>query len=150
MNESWPIAIKFVLDREGGYVNDPDDPGGETNRGVCKRSHPNLDIKNLTEEQTEKIYFDEYWIPAGCDKLSWPWDIMALDTAVLDGRGNIPIFTIDPKTHQHERNWSDYLFNRIKHYFEMRNKYPKYAMGWVNRTLELHEYIDAINQERTP
>ena len=41
--------IEVVLHHEGGYVNDPDDPGGETNFGIAKRSHPDVDIKNLTK-----------------------------------------------------------------------------------------------------
>ena len=38
--------IEVVLHHEGGYVNDPKDPGGETNFGIAKRSHPDVDIKN--------------------------------------------------------------------------------------------------------
>ena len=30
-------AIAIILKHEGGYVNDPDDPGGETNMGITKR-----------------------------------------------------------------------------------------------------------------
>ena len=30
--------IEVVLHHEGGYVNDPKDPGGETNFGIAKRS----------------------------------------------------------------------------------------------------------------
>jgi lysozyme family protein len=32
-------ALKKVLAHEGGYVNDPDDPGGETYRGVARNMH---------------------------------------------------------------------------------------------------------------
>ena len=46
--------IKVVLHHEGGYVNDPQDPGGETNFGIAKRSHPDVDIKNLTEDGQKK------------------------------------------------------------------------------------------------
>ena len=42
--------IEVVLHHEGGYVNDPKDPGGETNFGIAKRSHPDVDIKNLTKD----------------------------------------------------------------------------------------------------
>ena len=46
--------IEITLHHEGGYVNDPKDPGGETNFGVAKRSHPDVDIKNLTKEGYDK------------------------------------------------------------------------------------------------
>ncbi len=54
-------AIKQVLIDEGGYSNDPADPGGETNFGIDKRSHPDVDIKNLTVDQAIEIYYQEYW-----------------------------------------------------------------------------------------
>ena len=38
-------AIGVILYHEGGYVNDKDDPGGETMMGISKRAYPNLDIK---------------------------------------------------------------------------------------------------------
>ena len=37
--------IEVVLKHEGGYVNDPNDLGGETNFGITKRFYPNVDIK---------------------------------------------------------------------------------------------------------
>jgi len=53
--------IEVVLEHEGGYVNDPKDPGGETNYGIAKRSHPDVDIKNLTKEGAKEIYKEVYW-----------------------------------------------------------------------------------------
>lgn len=54
-------AIGPVLEHEGGYVNHPADPGGETKYGITKRNYPNLDIKSLTREQAIQIYFHDYW-----------------------------------------------------------------------------------------
>jgi Glycosyl hydrolase 108/N-acetylmuramoyl-L-alanine amidase len=56
-------ALDFVLgdDIEGGYVNNPADPGGETKFGICKRYHPDVDIKNLSREGAMAIYAREYW-----------------------------------------------------------------------------------------
>lgn len=56
-------AIEFVLANEGGYVNNPDDPGGETNFGISKRQYPFLDIKNLTRDGAIAIYQRDYWKP---------------------------------------------------------------------------------------
>jgi hypothetical protein len=49
-------AIENVLKNEGGYVNDPYDPGGETIFGISKRIYPHLDIKNITRNQAIDIY----------------------------------------------------------------------------------------------
>ena len=56
--------VREVLIREGGYVNHPNDPGGETNYGIAKRSHPDEDIKNLTEDRAIEIYKKTYWNPS--------------------------------------------------------------------------------------
>lgn len=54
-------AIDFVLANEGGYVNNPADPGGETNFGISRRQYPALDIKDLTREEAVTIYERDYW-----------------------------------------------------------------------------------------
>ena len=55
-------AVGILLIEEGGYVDDPDDPGGETNYGISKRSYPNLDIKNLTVDKAIEIYYNDFWL----------------------------------------------------------------------------------------
>ena len=54
-------ALKKTLRFEGGYSNDPSDPGGETKFGVSKRSYPNLDIASLTIADAAAIYRKDYW-----------------------------------------------------------------------------------------
>jgi len=58
-------AFDRVLGNEGSYVYHPQDPGGETNWGISKRSYPNLDIKALTREQAKTIYKRDFWDVAG-------------------------------------------------------------------------------------
>jgi lysozyme family protein len=50
-------AVAHLLHDEGGYVDNPADPGGETNFGISKQSYPDVDIKNLTAEQATEIYY---------------------------------------------------------------------------------------------
>lgn len=61
-------CIARLLQTEGGYVNDPQDPGGETNFGISKRSYPNVDIKSLTWEKAAAIYKRDYWDPLDLDR----------------------------------------------------------------------------------
>jgi lysozyme family protein len=63
-------AIEVVLAHEGGYVNNPVDPGGETKYGISKRSYPNVDIKNLTIAQAKQIYLTDFWQPYPFDKIA--------------------------------------------------------------------------------
>jgi len=54
-------AFNHTIGIEGGYVNDPDDPGGETKYGISKRSYPETDIKNLTLAEARHIYQCDFW-----------------------------------------------------------------------------------------
>lgn len=58
-------AFDRLIGHEGGYVNDPRDPGGETNWGISKRSYPNVDIANLTRDDAKSIYLRDFWMPLG-------------------------------------------------------------------------------------
>ena len=55
MKTTFDEIISVVLHHEGGYVNDPKDPGGETNYGISKRAYPDVDIKNLTEGSIDSL-----------------------------------------------------------------------------------------------
>lgn len=54
-------AFDALMELEGGYVNDPDDAGGETKYGISAKSYPGLDVANLTREDAEQIYLIDYW-----------------------------------------------------------------------------------------
>ena len=79
--------IEVVLEHEGGYVNDPKDPGGETNFGIAKRSHPDVDIKNLTKDGAKKIYKEVYWDGNKVESLSEDLRHIYFDMCVNQGRG---------------------------------------------------------------
>jgi lysozyme family protein len=70
---SFELFLPMLLKFEGGYVDDPDDPGGETNKGVtmavfrvCSQSLLGLaptsdNLKALTDAQAGIIYKTRYW-----------------------------------------------------------------------------------------
>lgn len=74
MYDQWQSIIEWVLEKEGGYSNHPDDPGGKTRYGISQRSFPNLDLDALTIEDAVQIYWDYYWKPLWMDKDWWPGD----------------------------------------------------------------------------
>lgn len=123
-------AIAFVLKAEGGYVNDPKDPGGETKFGISKRAYPMLDIKTLKEEDAKLIYFNDYWLKVGCDKMEWPMSLVVFDCAVNQGIGRAKNIVLD------SFNWVDVLMLRSKHYVGLHK--PNYLPGWMNRILNLY------------
>ena len=91
MQDITRIANDIVA-REGGYVNDPDDPGGATNFGVTIHTMRRLgldlngdgridaaDVQRLDRAQAVQIFIDHYFQRPGIDKLP-----TALQASVFD------------------------------------------------------------------
>ena len=85
---SFDKAFKRTIVHEGGYVDDPDDRGGETNFGISKRAYPDEDIKNLTLERAKDLYRRDYWHRQSCHLIDDEDIAMELfDTSVNMGVG---------------------------------------------------------------
>jgi len=78
-------AFRILIGHEGGYVNDPRDPGGETKFGISKRAYPFEDIRNLTIDRARAIYYRDYWIRSGCERVPEAMRFDLFDTAVNSG-----------------------------------------------------------------
>lgn len=61
--EIFDRVVEQVIKLEGGFVNDPKDPGGKTKYGISHKSFPYINIENLTKEQAAGIYKKHYWDP---------------------------------------------------------------------------------------
>lgn len=79
------LTFDRLIGHEQGYANDPNDPGGETNWGISKRSYPELDILNLTREDAKAIYFRDFWTPIGGESLPASVSFQLFDFAVNSG-----------------------------------------------------------------
>jgi lysozyme family protein len=152
--------IEVVLEHEGGYVNDPKDPGGETNFGIAKRSHPDVDIKNLTKEGAKEIYKEVYWDKNKVESLpEYLWHIY-FDMCVNQGKsravriiqravngkggsldvdgglGPMTIAAIDKSKVELGRVRA----YRVKYYADLVTKKPdleRFYFGWFKRALEV-------------
>lgn len=150
----FPAALAFVLLKEGGaaVTDDPDDPGGLTKYGICQRSYPHLDIRNLSERQASVIYRADYWTPACCAQVPGTVGIMMFDTAVNQGQGTaskllqeaagvLPDGRIGPRTleavcRKHPRDMlREFTVRRLLRYSTTRN-FEKYGLGWNRRAIE--------------
>lgn len=74
---SQNLTFRQIFDRlighEGGYVNHPQDPGGETHWGITKRTAVAngymYAMKNMTREQAYQIYEKAFWQRYRCAEL---------------------------------------------------------------------------------
>lgn len=78
-------AFERLIGHEGGYVNDPRDPGGETKFGISRRSYPGETIRTMTLERAKAIYLRDFWGPAGCDGVPDGVKFDLFDMAVNSG-----------------------------------------------------------------
>ena len=73
MQANYDKCLETILHHEGGYVNHPKDPGGETNLGVTKRVYlehgGTKDMKDLLVEDVAPIYKKGYWDKMKGDEL---------------------------------------------------------------------------------
>ena len=137
-------SLEFTLKWEGGYVNDPDDPGGETKWGISKRAYPDLDIKNLSPEIAATIYFRDYFVPSGAVNLPFPECVVAFDTAVNLGVGRCKQFI-----EINETGAKGLIAQREAYYIGLIKKKPalqKYLKGWLNRLNDLKKFIEINSQ----
>lgn len=93
MSEHAHKYIKFIMkELEGGYVNHPSDPGGETNHGITKRTAMahgyNGSMKLLTPEIAEEIYFKSYWVGTLAEKAPRRLSLHLLDMNINSGPRN--------------------------------------------------------------
>ena len=153
------IIVK-VLHHEGGYVNDPKDPGGETNFGIAKRSHPDVDIKNLTENKAKSIYKEHYWDKNKVEELPYQLRHIYFDMCVNQGKGRaVKILQraanakgaslkvdggLGPKTLAAIEDSNVELQRvrsyRVKYYADLVTRKPdleKFYYGWFKRALEV-------------
>jgi lysozyme family protein len=140
-------CIGLIIERiEGGYANDPQDPGGETNYGISKAAYPNVDIAGLTELSAAQIYYNDYWQPSGAGLMPRGLDLWLLDGAINHGVGTAAMILqgvlgvaqdgkVGPTTAAAAASFAEpelYLLARLKHYQGLAG-WPHDGDGWTKR-----------------
>ena len=95
MIQNFDAAIDHTLQEEGGYVNNPADPGGRTNLGVTQkvweewvgRESNEKEMRGLTKADVVPLYQRKYWNACRCSERPSGLDLCVFDTAVNSGPG---------------------------------------------------------------
>jgi len=163
MNASFPRALAFVLQYEGGYSDHPLDPGGATNLGITQaelirvRGHDvsKDDVRALTKGEAAKIYEDSYWDAAQCDALPAGVDLAVFDCAVNQGLGRAKRFLqqaaevaadgkLGPVTlaavakAEAEPLLIEFMARRMESYGGLARLFPTFGLGWSRRLMAAH------------
>jgi lysozyme family protein len=158
MKANLERALQLIKKHEGGYVNNPKDPGGCTNMGITlatfrKHISPGAtceDVKALTWEQAEAIYRASYWERVAGDELPSGLDVHVFDMAVNAGPGTAvrllqrlvgvaddgivgPVTLKAVATHVNiDTLIKQYTQARLDYYNKLSG-WPTFGKGWANR-----------------
>ena len=156
------ILNNYIIPNEGGYINDKNDSGGETNMGISKKTYGSEDIGKLTRERANAIYYKNYYKFNGLNKLPYPVKGFVVDFGVVSHPqkaieavhkilGNPPKSDIiGPVTLEKFGNFTDedyktflndYKNYMIDYFNAVANANPKnkkYLKGWLNRANRAH------------
>lgn len=100
-SSNYPAAVKLVLKHEGGYVNNPNDNGGATNKGITQgtydafrkdRGLSTRTVKSITSAEIDEIYRKRYWDAVEGDQLAYGVDYAIFDFAVNSGPSRAAAF----------------------------------------------------------
>jgi len=144
-DEVFERAFKKVLKLEGGSKYLKDDAGkGPTKYGINQTANPDVDIKNLTEDQAKDIYRKRYWNAIGGDALAVKnpqLAIIAFDAAVNQGPGTAKQMLAQAGDSPYEL-----LKLRQQRYIDLKNENPekfgKFLGGWTNRVSSLQKDLE--------
>ena len=160
MQANYDKCLEAILHHEGGYVNHPKDPGGETNLGVTKRVYEEWggtkDMKELTVLDVAPIYRKNYWDKIKADSLPSGLDLCVFDFGVNAGPGRAAKYLqgqigtmadggIGPNTLAKLEEYLKFtpVEQAIKTYQESRQDYyeqlstfSSFGRGWTRRVQE--------------
>jgi lysozyme family protein len=164
----FDAAQPLIEKWEGGFSNDPRDPGGATNMGITQetlarwRGRPVTvdDVRALTRDEARQIFREFYWKPLRGDELPLPIAQLAYNTAVLSGLdravrvlqtalnrqgkpaaidGEIGTRTIAHAMTADRRRLVDDYAEIYEAYLRGLPAFATFGRGWLNRLAEVRD-----------
>ena len=162
MADTFDTCLAFTLREEGGYMDDPADPGGATNMGITFATYRQwsdnsdlgpIQVQDMTERTARAIYRTLYWNPLRADALPAGVDLSVFDMGVNAGiwwsarllqralgftgeevDGCIGPETLGAAAKCNARTLVNDLADRQSAYYRPLPDFPTFGTGWLNRT----------------
>ena len=168
MISNWQKSFELMLKSEGGYVNNPVDPGGMTNLGVTKATWENwvgresdeAEMRGLTPEKVEPLYKKKFFDAVRGDELPVGLDYLMFDFAVNAGAGRAiktlqtavgvtPDGGFGPMTmaavQAVDPNELIERFSQAKEdFYRSLNTFATFGKGWLNRVADVKVKASAM------
>ena len=178
MADDFDACLAFTFKEEGGYSDDPADPGGATNMGITLATYrqwsdnPNLgalQVEDLSERTARAIYRSLYWNPLRADALPAGVDLSVFDMGVNAGiwgsarllqralgftgeevDGCVGPETLGAAAKCDPRTLVNDLAERQAAYYRSLSDFPTFGRGWLNRTEARRSSALAMIEDATP
>jgi lysozyme family protein len=146
-------ALQFVLKWEGGFVNNPADPGGATNKGITQgvydawRRSKGLkprSVEQIEQPEVEQIYRERYWNPINGDSLPAPVALAAFDLAVNSGVG-----VASKAIASANGDWRTIVALRVELLIGLPH-FPTFGRGWMRRIAGLIRECASVDPSLAP
>lgn len=161
MQSSYDRALAEVLEQEGGYTNDPQDPGGPTNWGITiwdarmywKHDATAADIRAMPLSVAKQIYKSKYWDALSGDELPAGVDLVVFDYGVNSGihrsamvlqrlvgtvdDGKIGPLTLAATAKQDPVELINKICDERLAYLQRLSTWPHFGRGWSRRVKEV-------------
>lgn len=172
---NWPFCLNKILASEGGKVDDPQDPGGRTNKGVTQRVYDAWrhsigakprDVYLMTDSECDAIYHGEYWTPVRGDGLPSGLDYAMVDYAVNSGvaraamalqslvgvaaDGKIGPLTLQAVAAASTTDLIERLCANRLSFLQRLSTWPRFGAGWSNRVKAVQSAALKLASSRQP
>lgn len=150
-DELFKKALQFVLKWEGGYVNNPNDKGGATNKGITQgtynswlisKGQQRKDVKFISQSEVEEIYYKNYWLKAGCQNMSKKFAVLSFDTAVNMGVGRVRGF-LQAADYKYPEKFIKAREAKYREFASYGNQ-KIFLQGWLNRLNALASFVETV------
>ena len=163
MKQNFEECMARLLDHEGGYVNHPNDPGGETNLGVTRAVYEQYagrqvmdgEMEGLTHDDVYPIYKENYWdrvrgddLPSGVDWSVFDWGVnsgtsraaKALQRIIgVEQDGGIGPMTLQAVAEMEPAEIIEQLPHMRDNFYRDLSTFDTFGRGWLRRNDETRE-----------
>ena len=157
MEVNFAAAMAFTFQEEGGFVDNPDDPGGATNLGITlttlddweNADLPVSAIRSLQRPLAEQIYHANFWLKMSCGLLPGGVDLMVFDSGInigpgraieqlqdalmVDVDGQIGPMTLAAAAKANAHDLIADMGLIEQHYYRSLSRFPIFGKGWLAR-----------------
>ena len=161
-------CLALVLKEEGGYVDNPHDPGGMTNLGVTKKTYEawvnrtvdEAEMRGLTPDDVAPLYQRNYWDKVAANSLPVGVDYCLFDTAVNSGPSQAVKFiqralnvvvdgilgqqTIAAANQRDAAELVEQFCEERLQFMQSLSTWPTFGRGWQRRVEEVQAAAQAM------